>query len=222
MLNAKISASIMCANVLLLEKELHELVEAVIEYLHFDIMDGVFVPNIMLNNEMMKAIRNVTDIPFDVHLMITEPERKLKWFDFISGDIVSIHYESTPHVQRALAGVKETGAKAAIALNPATPIESIKYLLSDIDVVLIMAVNPGFAGQKMIPQTLQKITDVRKFLDDSGYSAISLQVDGNCSFDNIPDMRKAGADNFVLGSSSLFCGNITIADAVKRTRNLLL
>lgn len=209
----------MCADLLHLERDVKELEKAQIEYLHFDIMDGVFVPNLMLNNEMMKAVRRATSIPFDVHLMIVNPETKIELFDLREGDIVSVHYESTPHVQRALQRVKASGAKAAVALNPATPVESVKYLLADVDMVLLMTVNPGFAGQKLIPQTLQKIADMRKFLDDAGYPGISLQVDGNCSFENIPKMLAMGADNFVVGSSSVFATNSTITDAALKLRD---
>ncbi len=219
MLKPKISASMMCADLLHLERDVKELEKAQIEYLHFDIMDGVFVPNLMLNNEMMKAVRRATSIPFDVHLMIVNPETKIELFDLREGDIVSVHYESTPHVQRALQRVKASGAKAAVALNPATPVESVKYLLADVDMVLLMTVNPGFAGQKLIPQTLQKIADMRKFLDDAGYPGISLQVDGNCSFENIPKMLAMGADNFVVGSSSVFATNSTITDAALKLRD---
>lgn len=210
----------MCADMLHLERDLNELKKAGIEYLHFDIMDGIFVPNLMLNNEMMKAVRRASGIAFDVHMMIVDPETKIKWFDLNAGDIVSVHYESTPHVQRALQEIKETGARAAVALNPATPVESVRYLLTDIDMVLLMTVNPGFAGQKLIPQTLGKITDMRKYLDDAGYPEISLQVDGNCSFENIPKMLAAGADNFVVGSSSVFARGSTIATATAELRKI--
>ena len=221
MLKPSISASMMCANYLNLEKDLADLKAAKVEYLHFDIMDGVFVPNLMLCNEMMQSLRQKTDIPFDIHLMITNPEYKIKWFGLKPCDIVSVHYESTPHAQRAIQEIKNSGAKAAIALNPATPIQCAEYLLADVDTVLIMTVNPGFSGQKLIPQTLSKITAMRRMLDAAGYKNTSLQVDGNCSFENIPKMRAAGADSFVVGSSSVFGKGTTIIDACNRLRDII-
>jgi len=221
MIKPAISASMMCANFLNLEKDLRGLEQAKIDYLHFDIMDGVFVPNLMLCNEMMKGLRKAAKIPYDVHLMITAPEAKIKWFDLRPGDLVSAHYESTPHIHRAVQEIKNTGARAAVALNPATPVESIEHLLADIDMVLLMTVNPGFAGQKLIPQTLSKITQARKFLDERGFSNVMLQVDGNCSFENIPKMRAAGADCFVAGSSSVFSKDMPMAEAIAKLKTIL-
>jgi ribulose-phosphate 3-epimerase len=221
MLPPKIAASMMCADFLHLEKDVAELEKADVEYLHFDIMDGVFVPNIMLCNEMMKGLRKATKIPYDVHLMIVNPEQKIKWFDWKPGDIVSVHYESTPHVHRAIQEIKNAGAHAAIALNPATPVCCIEHVLSDIDMVLLMTVNPGFAGQKLVEQTLDKIKTARDFLDNKGYQNVILQVDGNCSFENIPRMRVKGADCFVAGSSSVFAKDMTIAAACKKLREMM-
>ena len=221
MLPPKIAASMMCADFLHLEKDVAELEKAGVEYLHFDIMDGVFVPNLMLCNEMMKGLRKATKIPFDVHLMIVHPEQKIKWFDLMPGDLVSVHYESTPHIHRAIQKIKTAGAKPAIALNPATPINCIEYVLPDVDMVLLMTVNPGFAGQQLVKQTLEKIEKTRHFLDKEGYDDVILQVDGNCSFENIPRMRAQGADCFVAGSSSLFAKETTIAAACKKLREVM-
>ena len=211
----------MCADFLHLEKDVAELEKADVEYLHFDIMDGVFVPNLMLCNEMMKGLRKGTKIPFDVHLMIVHPEQKIKWFDLKPNDLVSVHYESTPHIHRAIQEIKNAGAKPAIALNPATPICCIEHVLPDVDMVLLMTVNPGFAGQKLVEQTLIKIKATRDFLDKNGYENVMLQVDGNCSFANIPRMRDQGADCFVAGSSSVFAKETTIADACKKLRKMM-
>jgi len=221
MLPPKIAASMMCANFLNLENDVAELKKANVEYLHFDIMDGVFVPNIMLCNEMMKGLRKATKIPFDVHLMIVNPEQKIKWFDLKPDDIVSVHYESTPHIHRAIQEIKNAGAKPAIALNPATPIYCIEHVLPDVEMVLLMTVNPGFAGQKLVEQTLEKIKMTRDFLDNNGYKNVSVQVDGNCSFANIPRMRAKGADCFVAGSSSVFAHDTTILDACEKLRNTM-
>ena len=211
----------MCADFLNLGKDVTDLEQAGVEYLHFDIMDGVFVPNLMLCNEMMKGLRKATKIPFDVHLMIVNPEQKIRWFDLEPGDLVSVHYESTPHLHRAIQEINNAGAKPAIALNPATPICCIEHVLPDVEMVLLMTVNPGFAGQKLVEQTLEKIRVTRDFLDTSGYRNVMLQVDGNCSFANIPRMRAKGADCFVAGSSSVFAQGTTIAAACKRLREVM-
>jgi ribulose-phosphate 3-epimerase len=175
----------------------------------------------MLCNEMMKGLRQATKIPFDVHLMIVNPEQKIKWFDLKPDDIVSVHYESTPHIHRAIQEIKNAGAKPAIALNPATPICCIEHVLPDVDMVLLMTVNPGFAGQKLVEQTLGKIKATRDFLDNKGYEHVILQVDGNCSFENIPRLREQGADCFVAGSSSVFAKGMTIAAACKKLREVM-
>jgi len=221
MLKPKIAASMMCANFLNLEKDVRDLEAAGAEYLHFDVMDGVFVPNLMLCNEMMKGLRGAAKIPFDVHLMIVNPEQKIRWFDLRPDDIVSVHYESTPHIHRAIQEIKNAGAKAAIALNPATPVCCIENVLPDVAMVLLMTVNPGFAGQKLVEQTLEKIKATRELLDKNGYKDVILQVDGNCSFENIPKMRAKGADCFVAGSSSVFGKDTTIPEACKRLRAVM-
>ena len=221
MLPSKIAASMMCADFLHLEKDVADLEKADVEYLHFDIMDGVFVPNLMLCNEMMKGLRRATKIPYDVHLMVVNPEQKIKWFDLNHDDIVSVHYESTPHIHRAIQEIQHAGAKPAIALNPATPVGCIEHVLPDVAMVLLMTVNPGFASQKLVEQTLHKIKTTREFLDDKGYEDIILQVDGNCSFSNIPRMRAKGADCFVAGSSSVFSKETTIVAACKKLREVM-
>lgn len=217
----KMSASIMCADMLHFEDEFKKLEEAGIDYLHCDIMDGHFVPNLMLPMEMLNNVRKGTNLPYDIHLMTEKPENIIPLLDLKEGDIVSVHWESTPHVQRALALIKDAGAIPALALNPSTPIECVRELLDDIKIVLIMTVNPGYAGQKMIFQCLDKITRMRKYLDDLGYSDIIIEVDGNCSFDNVPKMYAAGAEMFVVGSSSIFDSKLGIAEGIKRLYSLL-
>lgn len=194
----------MCADYEKLSETLRIFEAQRIEYLHIDIMDGVFVKNFTLGTDYCKRLREMTDIPLDIHLMITEPEWKIDWFKPREGEYVSIHAESTNHLQRALAAVKSYGAKAMAALNPATPLSVLDYVLDDIDAVLLMTVNPGFAGQKLIPQTIGKIADCRRYLDERGYGSIEIEVDGNVSFENTVKMSKAGADIFVCGTSSVF------------------
>ena len=193
-----------------------EMVGYGVELLHVDVMDGVFVPNLMLGTESTKHLRKISPVPLDIHLMIDRPEDKLAWFDLQPGEWVSIHAESTNHVQRALARIREYGARPMVALNPATPLVMIEDVLDDVEAVLLMTVNPGFAGQKLIPQTLDKIARLRKLLDDSGRQHVRIEVDGNVSFENAVKMRAAGADMFVCGTSSIFAKGGTVAENTAR------
>ena len=215
----QISLSVMCADFMNFGKCIRTFEENQIEYLHVDIMDGSFVPNFTLGTDFCKALKRATDIPLDIHLMIDTPEVKLDWFDFGAGDYVSIHYESTKHLQKALAEIRKRGAKAMVALNPATPIESLKWVLSDIDGVLLMTVNPGFSGQKLVEQCIEKITELRSFLDSHGFQNVEIEVDGNVSFENAKRMSCAGADIFVAGTSSVFNPNIPMKEAIEKLRD---
>lgn len=219
-LTKKISPSLMCADFLNLEKDIRIFEASGIEYLHIDIMDGCFVANYTLGTDYCKKLREASAIPLDIHLMITEPERKLEWFgsEFGENDYVSIHYESTAHVQRALKKIRSMGGKPMLALNPATPVIMTENVLDDIDAVLIMTVNPGYAGQELIPAAVNKIKQLREYLDKSGYPHIEIEVDGNVSFENAKLMSEAGANIFVAGSSSLFRKDITLDKAVQMLR----
>ena len=199
-----VSPSMMCADALNLGADAVALEKAGVQYFHYDVMDGDFVPNFMLGPDVIKAVRKVSKVPADIHLMVKNPERHLHLFDLRAGDVVSVHQESTIHLPRTLAAIRQTGAQAAVALNPATPLCTIEDVLPDIDMVLLMTVNPGFAGQKLVPQTLAKITRLRKMLDESGYPHVRIEVDGNVSFENAVKMRAAGADLFVAGTSAVF------------------
>lgn len=217
-MGGQISPSMMCADITDLKRYLDEFKTLGIEYLHVDVMDGVFVPNLQLGTDYIRQLRKASDIPLDIHLMITQPENKLEWFDIQENEYVSVHYESTVHVQRALQRIKDRGAKPMLALNPATPLQVLEDCLDDLDAVLIMTVNPGYAGQKLIPQTLKKIERLRKWLDETGYGHIEIEVDGNVSFENAVKMRAAGADIFVAGSSGLFVKGMTMEDAAAKLR----
>lgn len=192
-----------------------------VELIHADVMDGQFVPNLMLGTEGIKQLRKISPIPLDIHLMIENPDDKLAWFDPQPGEYVSIHAESTKHLQRALAKVRDCGARPMVALNPATPLCMIEDVLTDVEAVLLMTVNPGFAGQKLVPQTLDKIARLRRMLDETGHSDIRIEVDGNVSFENAVKMRAAGADIFVCGTSSIFSKNGTIAENTARFHRCL-
>ncbi|WP_282154512.1 ribulose-phosphate 3-epimerase [Cytobacillus gottheilii] len=218
----KIAPSLMCVDLLNVERDIKLLEEAGVDYLHVDIMDNHFVPNITLSFDFIKSIKRITDIPLDVHLMINNPEESLQYLDMLTaGDIVCIHYESTIHIHRAIGMIKDLGVKVGLALNPGTPIGVIENLLPDLDMVLIMTVNPGFAGQKLIPSMLDKIEKLRALLNEKGYSEIEIEVDGNVSFDHAKLMYEKGADIYVGGSSSVFSKENSIVENCKRFREII-
>ena len=212
----EISASIMCADILNLGNAIDELSKANVKYLHCDIMDNHFVPNMMIPAEFINKIKSQKDISLDIHIMADSPESIINMINGDENDIITFHYESTYHVQRIIDKIKEKGCRVGIALNPSTPIEHLKEVLSQIDMVLVMTVNPGFAGQKMIGYGIDKIKRTRNYLDSHGFSNVVIEVDGNCSFDNSPKMITAGADILVCGSSSIFNPEFSIAEGVKR------
>jgi len=213
----KVCASLACADFLHLERDLIALQNAGVDYLHIDVMDGHFVPNFALSPSIMRTVRQVTTLPLDVHLMVEKPERYLETFIEAGAKILVVHQEATVHLQRTLSHIRGLGVRAAVALNPATSLHTLEYVLEDIDLLLMMTVNPGFAGQKLVPSTLQKIADARRMFDQRGLST-SIQVDGNVSFANAPRMARAGANFFVAGTSSIFQRGITIAEGVRRLR----
>lgn len=198
----------MCCDFFDLRGELDIFEEKKIELLHIDIMDGSFVPNFALGSDFVKQLKKATDIPLDIHLMVEDPASAIDFFDFGEGDYVSVHLETTRHAQRLLTSIRQRGAKPMIALNPATPVAMIEDITDDIDAILVMTVNPGFAGQKMVPHSIDKIAAARKFLDSHGKQNVEIEVDGNVSVENAIRMRGAGADIFVLGTSSVFKGDM--------------
>ena len=216
-----LSPSMMCVDFIHLKETLDVFGKCRVPYLHIDIMDGQFVQNIALGTDFCEKLRNATDIPLDIHLMITEPERKLDWFGIRPGEYVSVHWESTAHIQRALARIRELGAKPMIALNPGTPVSVLDYVLDDVDGVLVMTVNPGFAGQKMVPASLNKIADVRRYLDEHGREDADIEVDGNVSFEHSVQMKTAGANIFVGGTSSVFSKQDSLENNIGKTMALI-
>lgn len=216
-----ISPSMMCVDFKHLEDSVSVLTRLEVEYLHFDIMDGEFVPNYTLGPDFMRVVRSISDIPFDIHLMVQKPEDKLSFFDIRPGDLVCVHQESTVHLQRVLQRIRELGARVGVALNPSTSIFSIEDVLDDIDVILIMTVNPGFAGQKLIPATIGKISRLKEYLHVHGYERIAIEVDGNVSFENARLMKEAGADIFVAGTSSLFSAEKDLFTAGMMLREII-
>ena len=214
---AYLSASIMCADLMNFGQSLREIKEAGIEYLHCDIMDNHFVPNLMLPTEMLNLVRKESDLPCDFHVMAYNPETIIDRLALKDGDIVSVHYEATPHLQKVVQMIIDKGAKACVAINPATPVEVLSEILPQLSAVLVMTVNPGFAGQKLYDGALKKIEKMKTMLDNRGID-IPIEVDGNCSYENVPKMFEAGADIFVVGTSSVFKKGQTILDGVNKLR----
>ena len=207
MKKSEISASMMCSNLVDLVETLRIFEEEGVERLHIDMMDGDFVPNFGLGVDYIRSLRELTSIPFDLHLMIRNPEYKLNWIGIKESDIVSIHYESTFQVQRALDWLQPFGCKRFLAINPATPINSLEEVLDYIDGVNILMVNPGFAGQKMVPSTIRKVEKIQKLLIDNNHEDIIMEVDGNISPENGKKLRAYGASLFVGGTSAIFKGD---------------
>lgn len=213
-----ISASLMCADLLDLRSAIKTLEALQIDLLHCDVMDGHFVPNWMMFPDLINALAQEAVIPLDIHLMVENPMAMLPRLQLRKSDYVTISLESTVHAQAVLTAVRATGAKPGLAINPGTPLCMLEELLEDIEMLLIMTVNPGYAGQKMVPQTLAKISRARSLVDTAGHQSIRIEVDGNCSFENIPKMISAGADIIVAGSSSLFMKEGSLDTNVTRLR----
>lgn len=192
----QISPSILAADLSNLRGELERVKSA--DLLHIDVMDGNYVPNISFGLPVIHAAKRSSDVPLDIHLMIEKPERYLEDFAAAAPAIITVHYEAVTHLQRTLRHIRELGVKAGVSLNPHTPLSGLKYILDDLDLVLIMSVNPGFGGQKFIPAMIEKIRDCREIIADA---PIDLQVDGGVSLENMPSLLDAGVTNFVAGSA---------------------
>ena len=205
---SEISASMMCSDLIDLKETIRIFEEEGIEYLHIDMMDGSFVPNFGLGVDYVRGLRNLTDIPLDLHLMIKDPEYKYQWIGIKPTDTVSIHYESTFQVQRALDYLEPFGCKRFLAINPATPVSALEEVLEYIDGINLLMVNPGFAGQKIVPSTMRKAQKVADLLKREGREDIILEVDGNITPENGSKLRKIGASRFVAGTSAIFKGSI--------------
>lgn len=216
-----LSASIMCADLLNMEKAIKELESAGIDYLHVDIMDGAFVPNITLGFDLINAIKKITKIPLDIHMMVNEPSKLIDRMNLDENDIVCIHYESEIHIHRALEMIKNKGCKAGLALNPQTPLCCIENLVEYMDMLLVMTVSPGFAGQKIFKGAERKVENARAMLKSLGFENMLLEVDGNISLENGAKLSKKGADVFVLGTSSLFLKDKTLEKAAEDFRAVL-
>lgn len=196
----KIAPSILSADFTKLAKEIKAVEDAKADYIHIDVMDGHFVPNITIGPFIVEAVRKATRLPLDVHLMIENPDKFIPDFAKAGSDIITVHAEACRHLHRTVQYIKEHGIRAGVSLNPTTPVHALDHILGDIDMVLVMTVNPGFSGQGFIGNCLPKIERLRRMIDEGNYKA-ELEVDGGIKVSNIGAVAKAGADVFVAGSA---------------------
>ncbi|MEY3113344.1 MAG: hypothetical protein RLZZ439_193 [Pseudomonadota bacterium] len=213
--NIKISPSILSADFSILGDEIKSLEKAGADLIHIDVMDGHFVPNITMGPPIIKMVRNCTKLPFDVHLMISPVEKYIKAFADAGSDIITIHPEATDNLKRAVGTIKSLGKKAGVSLNPKTPISALMDVINDIDLILIMSVNPGFAGQSFIGEVLPKVTELRKMINDKKLK-IDIEIDGGINFETAPLAVQAGA-NILVSGTTIFSGSLK--DNIQKLRN---
>jgi ribulose-phosphate 3-epimerase len=195
-----IAPSILSADFSKLGDEIHAVEKAGADWIHVDVMDGHFVPNITMGPLVVEAVRRSTKLPIDVHLMITEPDRYIGDFAAAGADYIAVHQETCTHLHRTIQLIREKGAKPGVALNPATPAESLQWILADLDLVVVMSVNPGFGGQQFIPSTLDKVAQLKTMIREGGLSTL-IQIDGGVNGGTISRISQAGVDVFVAGSA---------------------
>jgi ribulose-phosphate 3-epimerase len=212
----KLAPSILAADYRRLGEQVREAEAAGADYIHVDVMDGHFVPNISIGSVIVQAVRGVTALPLDVHLMIEEPERHIEAFARAGADILTVHPEASPHIHRVVEMIRRVGARPGVALNPGTPLSMIEDVLADVDLVLIMSVDPGFGGQEFIEEVLPKLRRLRRLLDDAG-SAVEVEIDGGITAETAPRSVQAGARVLVAGTA-VFKEKGSIAENMARLR----
>ena len=216
-----ISPSLMCADFCNLEDDIRRMEHIGVDMLHLDLMDAHFVPNMPLGLELIRQLRPRTALPFDVHLMVDDNDFFIRELLPLGNLRIAVHSESARHLDRTLGLIKDGGALAGVALNPATPLEVLDYVLDKIDFVLLMTVNPGFAGQKLVASAFRKIAECRRYLEDRDLAGVQIEVDGNVSFANIPEMVAAGGDVLIAGSSSLYHKDASLSSNAERMRTAI-
>lgn len=214
----KIAPSILSADFTKLGEEIKAVEKAGADYIHIDVMDGHFVPNITVGPMIVQAARKATDLPLDVHLMIENPELYIDDFVQAGSDLITVHAETVTHLHRLLGVIRDAGAKAGAALNPSTPLSSIEYVLGQLDMVVLMTVNPGFGGQSFIPEVVPKIRELKKMIAQKGMD-LDIEVDGGITVDNIAQVAQAGANVFVAGSAVF--GSNNYAETISMMRKNL-
>ncbi|NWF75196.1 MAG: ribulose-phosphate 3-epimerase [Nitrospirae bacterium] len=213
----KIAPSILSANFLKLGEEIKAAESAGADMLHIDIMDGHFVPNITIGPSIVSSIRKITSLPLDVHLMIEQPERYLQDFIKAGADYLTVHFEASIHLHRTVQSIKESGVKSGVSINPATPVWNLENILSDVEIILVMSVNPGFGGQEFIVNSIDKIKTLKKLIRDKGLS-VQIEVDGGLKLDNVSMVISAGADIIVMGSA--FFNSQDYVTTIKKFREI--
>jgi len=214
----RIAPSILAADFARLGEDVRAVSDAGADWIHVDVMDGHFVPNLTIGPGVVKALRPHTRLPFDVHLMISPVDPFVSDFVNAGADIITVHPEAGPHLHRTVQLIKANGVRAGVSLNPATPVSAIEHVLGDIDLILVMSVNPGFGGQKFIESQLDKIATLRKMIDESGRE-IDLEVDGGITAETAPKAIQAGADVLVAGTATFLGGSDAYAANISRLRS---
>ncbi|WP_163537459.1 ribulose-phosphate 3-epimerase [Gracilibacillus sp. YIM 98692] len=216
----QIGPSMMCADMSNLKVEMEQLEKGGVDYYHFDIMDGEFVPNFTMGPDLIHRLRKLSSKPFDVHLMVVDPERYIDTFIDAGADMISVHAEATKHLQRTLQSIRDKNILAGVALNPSTPLSVLDYVYEDIDYICIMSVNPGFAGQTFLPTIYKKIEQLKQIINENNYP-ITIQVDGNMSYETIPKVIDKGANMIVCGTSSIFSTTSSLKDSVQNLQCMI-